>query len=191
MGNESDAWESFCGLTEKRHAGSVCWKQQSLRPDWPGRPRPALETTGRFLRGPDLSSCGCSVDCLPALFAAAPAPDGRGLGPGHASESPGGWPRAENQSRIPKPGGEPRFRSSGPLEAPRRGTYPFRKVGRSIAPSRVGLPLLSAPPGTSMGVRFAPNQLRAKAYTHPPWGCLEVMPTDETNNNDDRYYKTK
>lgn len=34
-------------------------------------------------------------------------------------------------------------------------------------------------------------QLRAKAYAQPPRGCLEVMPTDETNNNDDRYYKTK
>lgn len=141
--------ESFGGLTEKRHAGSVCWKQQSLRPDWPGRFRVRRwKPLVAFSAGLTLAPGGCSVDCLPAHFAAAPAPDGRGLEPGHASKSPGATPRA-NPVSNPEAGESPDSEVRA-LGAPSAGNLPFRKVGRLIA--RVGRPTSPpAPPGTSMG----------------------------------------
>lgn len=172
MGNESDAWESFCGLTEKRHAGSVCWKQQSLRPDWPGRPRPALETTGRFLRGPDLSSCGCSVDCLPALFAAAPAPDGRGLGPGHASESPGGLAARGKPVSNPEAGGRAQIPKFGPPRSPSAGNLPFPE-GRTLDRSESGRPTCPlGAAGDVYGGTFRPEPAARKGLYTSTMGLL-------------------
>lgn len=112
---------------------------------------------------------------------------GVGWGWGHA-RNPGSNPEAAGKSRVRCPA------PSGPLGGEL--TLSRRPGARSLAPCRVGLALLSAPPGASMRYVSQLNlvcfQLRAKARARPPRGCLEGMPPDETNiNNNNRHYKTK
>lgn len=174
-------------------AGPACWKRQSLRPGWPGRPRPALETTARSPRGPDLGSWGCSVGCVPD-FSRPPRPQtSRACSQGllrKALEVRG----ERNPGWNPEAGGKARFRC--PLPSRPLGGKLTLAEGRALACSLPGRPSSSlGAAGGVYAVRFAtaPSAFPAvrKSSSASATGRLEVMPIGETKNNANPCYKTK
>lgn len=190
MGNESDARESFCGLTERRHAGSVCWKQQSLRRARVRRWRPVRGFPAGLTLAPEAAR---ATAFLHVLLPLQPQMDGawsqamlrKALGAGRARK-----PRLEPRSWGESP--DPEVRA--PLE-PLGGelTLSGRSDARSLRVGRPTSPLGAA--GGVYGVRFAPEPSAFPAARQglcaSAMGLLRSLSTDETNNNNDRYYKTK
>lgn len=172
MGSVSAAWPD--GGTRVLLAGSsrVCG------PVGPGRPCPALETTARSPRGPDLGSWGCSVGGVPGFS--------RPLRPQTARA----WSQAllrkalrvrreRNPEWNPEAGVRGQIPTSASLSAPWRGAYPCGRPGaRLFTPGQA-----SSSSGNVYAVRFAtaPSAFPAarKSWSASAMGRLDVMAIGE------------